>query len=310
MSTIDSYEEIIIFALICQTLSITETAKEIGKSKAHVSRQVSNLEKRIGTNLLIRSSRQLSLTDAGFALQEEAQNLLNLSRIVRSKALSLSNELCGKFSITIPTSIASSFFPKVLLKLQKTFTGIDFEIITSNAIEKINIKNIDIAIRIGTPLEDNLVVIKLGKYKDILVSSKEYHLNKNLLENCFIVNKFYLRMKREFTIDNRPFSTSECKSIIYVNDTATQLNIIKSGLGVGLVPSFAFNHHSRDLKIVSNNVESEDLGISLVYPYHRNKSDKLVKVSEMLTSEMSAYLLPTNYLLNSSEPKRKNHEEL
>ncbi len=61
--------ELVCFAAICKHLSLTEASKELGKSKAQVSRQLAALEKQLGVTLVHRTTRKLVLTDHAKALE-------------------------------------------------------------------------------------------------------------------------------------------------------------------------------------------------------------------------------------------------
>ncbi|WP_144204499.1 LysR family transcriptional regulator [Shewanella sp. KCT] len=286
----DFYGEYLTFAVICKTMSITDAAKILNKSKAHVSRQLSNLEARIGTNLFIRSSRNISLTDAGEVLMKDALELLAISREIDLKAMALSNELNGSFSITIPTSIATSFFPDVLGKLKKSYPNITFEIVTSNNIEPIALKNIDMAIRIGKPKEENYVSIFLGHYRDIFVASSSYNYSDKLFDNTIVINNFYIRMKRKFSINGKELDLSNFKSTIIVNETATQLRLLEQSFGIGLIPSFAFPFYQNSIRIVAPNLVSDELSVYLVYPYQKKLTNKTSKISKSIVQYTTEHL--------------------
>ena len=62
---LDEFEEMICFAAVVEAGSITAAARAVARSKAHVSRKLSELEGRIGTQLMHRSTRRLILTASG-----------------------------------------------------------------------------------------------------------------------------------------------------------------------------------------------------------------------------------------------------
>ena len=125
-------EQTICFAAVCDTGSMTAAAKALNRSKAHVSRQVSALEQDIGLKLLHRTTRKLTLTDAGLSFKEEALQLYRNAQLVKQKSHSLNQQLAGKFVITAPVSISTFVLAPIIPELQQTFPDIEFEILPTN----------------------------------------------------------------------------------------------------------------------------------------------------------------------------------
>lgn len=289
----DSATELLIFALICKTLSITDTAKELKKSKAHVSRQLSNLESRIGTTLVYRTTRNLTLTENGLALKSDAISFLNASQVLDYKASSLSGGISGRFCITVPTSIATSIFSKVLFNLQLQFPKVNFEIVVSNNVENLLDKKIDLGIRFGSVSED-LVAHKIGCYRTVFVSSKKEDQYKNIDELILIINTFPFSSNSPFMIDCKNIKIDDFKDVIYVNETATQLSFIKNGLGVGLVPSFVLSDVTHDslYQILPEHL-SQFVDAYIIHPYQTPLPEKLSVISTYLKVELKKYMNET-----------------
>ena len=71
------FDELTTFVSVVRTRSFTEAAKVLGTEKAHVSRVVSRLEKKVGARLLQRSTRSLAMTEVGRELYERATGILS-----------------------------------------------------------------------------------------------------------------------------------------------------------------------------------------------------------------------------------------
>ncbi|TOI73681.1 LysR family transcriptional regulator, partial [Vibrio parahaemolyticus] len=134
---------------MCKHLSLTEAAKELGKSKAQVSRQLAMLETALGVTLVHRTTRKLVLTDHGKSISPLALETLSKLQELNYRARSLSDCINGKFKITMPNSIASSIFGSILRKLQERYPAVIFEISSSNKVENLLESNVDMAIRLN-----------------------------------------------------------------------------------------------------------------------------------------------------------------
>ncbi|WP_084419286.1 LysR family transcriptional regulator [Photobacterium sp. J15] len=287
---LDTYNELLTFAFICKTLSITETAQELKKSKAHVSRQLANLEKRIGTTLVYRTTRSLTLTENGLALKSDAISLLNASQQLDYKASSLSSGISGRFCITIPTSIATSIFSEVLSGLNKQFPKVSFEIVVSNNVEPLLDKKIDLGIRIGA-VDEKLVAHKVGSYRTVFVSSNKEDKNRQINELTLVVNSFPCTPSFNLKVENELLNVNSFKDTIFVNETATQLSFIKNGLGVGLIPSYILSAtmHDKLFQILPEH-RGKEVDLYITYPYQTPLPEKLSKISAYLKDELKKYL--------------------
>ncbi|MDF4798145.1 LysR family transcriptional regulator, partial [Vibrio parahaemolyticus] len=173
--------ELINFAAICKHLSLTEAAKELGKSKAQVSRQLAMLETALGVTLVHRTTRKLVLTDHGKSISPLALETLSKLQELNYRARSLSDCISGKFKITMPNSIASSIFGSILRKLQERYPAVIFEISSSNKVENLLESNVDMAIRLNDVVDDNLIAHKVGNYNDVLISNDSNEISSTLL---------------------------------------------------------------------------------------------------------------------------------
>ncbi|RCW21807.1 LysR substrate binding domain-containing protein [Vibrio parahaemolyticus] len=173
--------ELVCFAAICKHLSLTEASKELGKSKAQVSRQLAALEKQLGVTLVHRTTRKLVLTDHGESIRELAIKTLESLQELNYRASSLSECINGKFKITMPNSIASSIFGSVLKGLQERYPAVNFEISSSNNVENLLESSVDLAIRLNNIIDDTLIAHKIGDYNDVLISTVNNANNNTLL---------------------------------------------------------------------------------------------------------------------------------
>ena len=83
--------------------SITAAAEQLGVAKSAVSKRISELEKRLGVQLLVRTTRRLNLTEAGGRYFEQAEGLLATVEQVETDAASDQGKLSGRIRVAAPT---------------------------------------------------------------------------------------------------------------------------------------------------------------------------------------------------------------
>ncbi len=216
--------ELICFAAVCKHLSLTEASKELGKSKAQVSRQLAALEKQIGVTLVHRTTRKLVLTDHGESIKELAIEALDNLQALNYRAKSLSDCISGKFKITMPNSVASSIFGEILKGLKERYPAVNFEVSSNNNVENLLESNIDIAIRLNNVVDETLIAHEVGNYNDIVISQLDNTQNNTLL--------IYKRHSNKEEIKQR------YSDVIEVDNTSILMNFVSKGVGVGVIPNY------------------------------------------------------------------------
>src|SRR5262245_65738450 len=98
--------EIAVFTRVVQAGSFTAAAKALGMPKSTVSRKVADLEERLDARLLQRTTRKLSLTDAGRAYFDYGQRIVNEVEEAELAVSSLQEKPRGLLRITVPLNMA------------------------------------------------------------------------------------------------------------------------------------------------------------------------------------------------------------
>ncbi|MCF7502018.1 LysR family transcriptional regulator [Pseudoalteromonas sp. L1] len=195
------------FLYVVEHGSFTHAAKAMEVSTSHISRQVQQLENRLGSVLFQRTTRKISLTDAG---REYAVKL----KAIRQELIDANNQLQGeqrqpKGLIRITGAgefVANQVAPKVaefVKRYPEVEVDLDFNSRNVNLVEE----GFDLAIRFGRMQDSNLIARPLCKRVMTLVASPEYLANHPTLNtpfdltehNCLIT----MRKRWRFNIDNQ-----------------------------------------------------------------------------------------------------------
>ena len=160
-----------VFAKVAETGSFAGAAKALNISAPVVSQHISQLEETLDTALVYRSTRSLTLTDAGQKLARHANDMLDAAEIGLETVQSDVREYSGTLSITAPSFLASPGFSKELLAFSEKYPKVNLKI--SYSTETVNLidSGFDMAIRIGNLADSNLRARQLmDGYAEIFAS--------------------------------------------------------------------------------------------------------------------------------------------
>lgn len=150
-----------VFARVAQAGSFTGAARELGVRKSSVSRSVAALEAELGIRLLQRTTRRLSLTDAGRAYFDRARGALASLDEAWQAAASLGADPRGLVRVTAPTDLAPGLAPVVAAYL-RAHPAVRVEVSLTPRLVDLVEEGFDLAVRAGPLRDSSLLARKLA----------------------------------------------------------------------------------------------------------------------------------------------------
>lgn len=163
-----------VFVAVVRHGSFTAAARELELTTAAVSRRVKALEARLGVRLLNRTTRRLSLTDAGQQYYEDMSRLLLELQQTEERIAGLASEPSGSLRITAPLSFGMRYLGEVIANFHASYPAIGIELILDDTLRDIVSSGYDAAIRIGKLQDSTLVARRLGSFRQLVCASPEY----------------------------------------------------------------------------------------------------------------------------------------
>jgi DNA-binding transcriptional LysR family regulator len=284
------------FAAIAEGGSITIAARRLALSKSVLSERLTELERVLGSKLVHRTTRRLSLTDDGTLFYERAKAIL---RDVESAAAELSarrGSVSGPLRISAPVGFGCLHLGPALFGFLRANPGIELTLELDDRFVNMLSEGYDAVVRHG-PVDDKRIIVKrLATTRRVLVASldylKRFGTPKSLAE---------LEQHRGVIYSNRgagdwrfragrKFVTLRPDTVMRVNNGVLMRDAAAAGLGIALLPTFflAESLKSKALRVIEVGAEAEGAVIYIAYPEHLRSSAKIRALTAWLQKSFTS----------------------
>ncbi len=174
MNNIKLLPTLLVFANVANKGSFTQAAKHLGMSKSAVSQQVSRLEDALGSQLLSRNTRGLSVTTLGHKLLERCellQDQVDLAFVEISNAEKMPS---GSFSVTFPHALERDIGVPAMRQLCQEFPGLEPRLFVTDQKLDLVRDNLDVAVFGGEPKDSSYRALPVGTMTEIWCATPAY----------------------------------------------------------------------------------------------------------------------------------------
>ena len=232
-------DKMALFAEVARAGSFTAAATKMGLPKSTVSERITQLEKRLDTRLLNRSTRRLSLTWAGERYLEKCEALLDILGEADETIQQIKAEANGELRITAAGRFSEMALPDLLVHFQNLYPKVTFDIVVEDEPLDIIEKGFDIAFRTGELKDSSLVSYQLLDNHKFFVASTEYlsvypiNTFEDLSNARVIIHPGYPVWKMS---DKNRTKIVRPKPSVKVNNMIFARNLCEKGGGVTVLP--------------------------------------------------------------------------
>jgi DNA-binding transcriptional LysR family regulator len=232
------------FAAIAKHRSFSGAARDVGVSPSALSQIIRDLEKRLGVRLFNRTTRSVTLTEAGSHLLDRILPLFDEFDAALEDIGSLRDKPFGTLRICAQHMAISYLIQPILPRFQELYPDIVLELISDEAIDDIFARGFDAGIRLGEYIEKDMIAIRIGPdLRQVAVATPGY-LRKHgtpqtpgdLQHHSCITWKQPRRetlYNWEFAKDGKWFEVA-VKGSLTVNDCGVALRAARDGMGITL----------------------------------------------------------------------------
>ncbi|MBL4601615.1 MAG: LysR family transcriptional regulator [Emcibacteraceae bacterium] len=252
---IDDLKAMAIFAETIKRGSFRAAAKSLQLSPSVVSYQISQLEERLGTTLIYRSTRKLSKTAEGEILYNHAVEMLDQAELgIRN--VSGHNIARGKLNITLPLSMTGDILTKQLAEFSIQNPEIKMHVIYSDTRLDLTADGIDIAFRMGSLPDSSLNAKKIAVKKRTLACSPEYYAKhpeptrpEDLNDWNWIKHDMLPNTRTLIKDDNRSYQL-ELEGNISANSAEAMVKFAVYGLGISTAAHWLIEDELKDGRLI------------------------------------------------------------
>jgi DNA-binding transcriptional LysR family regulator len=289
-------DELEVFVRIVDSGSLSGAARAMGVSKAHVSKRLAALEDRLGARLLQRTTRKVSLTDAGRAFYDRAGTILRDLEEAERAVVSLQSAPRGLLRMSVPVSFGHAYLLPLVIEFMQRHPELNVE--TSFSDRRVNLveEGYDLAVRVGGLGDADVVRRRLAATRRFLCASPAY-LEKHGTPATLADLRSHPCLLYTYESDVGVWRLQgpdgeeavRVSGPLLTNYGDAILDATRAGLGIALLPDFyvAGDLRSGRLKaFLTSATQGDEGGIWALYPHHRHLSAKVRLFVDFLAARL------------------------
>jgi len=234
-----------VFAQVVEAKSFSAAADKLGMSKSLASRHVSALEDSLSVKLLNRSTRKLSLTEAGAVFYEHCARIVQEAELAEQRLTRTQSEPAGLVRVTAVPAFAVRHVLPALGEFYQKYPKIQVKLFCSNRALDLGDEGFDLGIRVSFDPAPNLVARKLAANRSVLCASPAYlerHGMPRRIEDlrkheCVLFPAIAPKGVWTFRRDRRKYSV-QVAGAFETDEMDVVRAAIAAGMGIGILPLY------------------------------------------------------------------------
>lgn len=292
-----------IFIRVAESGSFTHAADTLQMPRSTLSTAVQELENRLGTRLLARTTRSVRLTDDGRMFQQTALRLLGDFEDAENQFRLHSSQTRGHVKVNLPSRIGRLIVAPALPEFLDRYPGLDIELGMTDRSINLAEDGTDCVLRVGPLQDSSLIGRKLGLLPVFNVASPSYLAQHGTPQSPADLSAHQAMLyaspttgriedwewERDGREDSRPV-----RGRVTVNSAEGAVACCLAGLGLAQLPAYDVLPHIRrgELVDILPQWRPAPLPMTLLYPHRTHLSRRLEVFTEWLTGLLDAHCFP------------------
>lgn len=278
----DRFEDLRTFVMVSDLRSVTRAAEQLGRAPSAVSRRVKDLEARLSTQLLIRTTRQITLTSAGERFHARAQRILTDLEEAEECANLDSQALSGELRLSAPLSFGIRHLGPLLSEFMVLNPALRIDIEFDDRVVELISNRMDLALRIGKLADSSLKSRRLAPIRSVVAASPDYLQTHGTPETPLELEQhaalcysnpaspgiWNWRRRAIESSDEVQTGAVQMSARMLANNGDALVEAAINGLGVTKQPTFLLNSaiEAGQLVPILQNHEWDEIALFAVYP--------------------------------------------
>lgn len=286
-----SWEGVNEFVAVAETGSFTQAALRMTTSVANVSRRVAVLEERLGVKLLLRTTRKVSLTEAGQVYYLQCRALLEGLEQAELAVTQMQQTPKGKVKVTAPVTYGEQKIAPLLHDFLQLYPQLELDLVLSNQKLDLIEQGVDVAVRLGQLDDSSFIARRLSNRHLYVCATPEYlaqygtpHTLSELNQHyCLIGTYDHWRFK-----ENHQSRSIRVKGRISCSSGVVLLDAVLKSMGLAQLPDYYVSEHLESGRLVEvlPSYRDDREGVWALYPQNRHLSPKVRLLVDYLAQHL------------------------
>jgi len=295
----DYLADVEVFVTVVEKGSLSAGAVSLATTPSVVSRAISRLETRLGVQLLRRTTRRLSLTDAGLLYLEQSRTAFSLIDDAERAILGQEGALSGRVRLSVPTTYGHYRLPALLSRFNRQYPQVRIELSISNRNVDLVAEGYDLAIRLGPLPDSGLIGRKLEDASLCVVASPDYLQRAGIPRSVdelaghaclsFVMpstGRVGPWLFREHGVDREWIPQA---NVQLSDDVLGTVSLAEHGMGICQTYDFIVRERIKSARLIPllEQAGGRSRPFSVIYPPHRQLSAASRALIDFLTQEVA-----------------------
>jgi DNA-binding transcriptional LysR family regulator len=270
----DRLEAMSVLLAVAEAGSISAASRKLRVPLATVSRKVSELEAHLKVQLLMRSNRQVVLTDAGKLFVAACRRILQDVGDAEREAADEGRIPRGELIVSAPIALGRLYLLPVVVDFLREYPGIDVRMMLADRRVSLIDDHVDVALRVGDLLDNSLIAKKVGTVRRVVCASPAYLKRRGTPmspadlrdHDCLTFENTLSSQAWSFTVDNARKSFP-IHSRLVVSTAEAAVDAAVAGVGLTRMLDYQIDKHRREgaLTLVLEAFGTPPKSVHLIY---------------------------------------------